>query len=234
MTPITRRLPPTLLPTGAAFIAALRLIPRAVFARSDSTAPTNLATRIVEGGVALSRIAPAENAGAVTGYEVLRRQGGDALLFYLADTQSAASYTPAATIAGEQYNHRVQALRGNRKSERSNLAKVNLPQPTPEPTPTLEPTPRPEPISEPDAPLRGAITGLGRKAPAGRSAESRTETTPPRLRIANWRKSRHNVINFDWNVDHTLPASPSWRRPVFTRATADAKPTSKWKRYPAK
>ena len=64
MTPMKRRLPPTLLLTGAAFIAALLLIPWAVFAQGDSTVPTNLTAEILDDGVALSWDAPSWGAAS--------------------------------------------------------------------------------------------------------------------------------------------------------------------------
>ena len=144
MTLSLRRSPLTLLLIGAAFIAASLLIPWAVYAQSDSTAPTNLTAGIVEGGVALSWDAPAEDAGSVTGYEVLRRQprqGENTLLVYVADTGSTdTSYTDAnATEPGELYVYRVKALRGGEKSGRSNYVNVDIPEAEPEPTP--KPTP---------------------------------------------------------------------------------------------
>ena len=144
MTLSLRRSPLALLLIGAAFIAALLLIPWAVYAQSDSTAPTNLTAGIVDGGVALSWDAPAEDAGSVTGYEVLRRQprqGENTLLVYVADTGSTdTSYTDtAANEPGELYVYRVKALRGGEKSGRSNYVNVDIPEAEPEPTP--EPTP---------------------------------------------------------------------------------------------
>ena len=144
MTLSLRRSPLALLLIGAAFIAALLLIPWAVYAQSDSNAPTNLTAGIVDGGVALSWDAPAEDAGSVTGYEVLRRQprqGENTLLVYVADTGSTdTSYTDAAANEpGELYVYGVKALRGGEKSGRSNYVNVDIPEAEPEPTP--EPTP---------------------------------------------------------------------------------------------
>ena len=125
-------------------LAALLLAPWAVEAQSGPDAPGNLAADIVEGrGVALSWDAPTEDAESVTGYQILRRlpqQGEQRPTVYVADTGSTnTSYTDEdATVAGEQYNYRVKALRGDQKSGTSNLAKVTLPQAEPDPTP--EPT----------------------------------------------------------------------------------------------
>ena len=125
-------------------LATLLLAPWAVEAQSGPDAPGNLAADIVEGrGVALSWDAPTEDAESVTGYQILRRlpqQGERRPTVYVADTGSTnTSYTDEdATVASEQYNYRVKALRGDQKSGMSNLAKVTLPQAEPDPTP--EPT----------------------------------------------------------------------------------------------
>ena len=148
------------------------------FAQSDPTAPRNLAAEIVDGGVALSWDAPAENAESVTGYQVLRRDpNNDAVGVFTAIENStgdaATSYTDAtATQAGQSYTYRVKAWRGADLSNWSNYARVDLPAeeeptptptatptptPTPAPTPTPTPTatPTPEPEDEGDGPLTG-------------------------------------------------------------------------------
>ena len=125
-------------------LAALILAPLAVEAQSDATAPGNLTVEIVEAkGVALNWDAPAEDSESVTGYQVLRRvplQGERRPTVYVADTGSTATaYTDSeATVPGEQYNYRVKALRGDRKSRMSNLAKVTLPQAEPTDATTKE------------------------------------------------------------------------------------------------
>ena len=136
MTLSLRRSQLSLLLIGAAFVAASLLIPWAVYAQSDSTAPTNLTAEIVDGGVTLSWDAPAEDTGSITGYEVLRRrprQGENTLLVYVADTRSTStSYTDAAANEpGELYVYGVKALRGGEKSGRSNDVNVDIPEPTP-------------------------------------------------------------------------------------------------------
>ena len=92
---VLRRRPPlTLLLIGVALLAALLLIPWAVHAQSNSTAPTNLTADVVDGGIALSWDAPTEDADSVTGYEVLRRrprQEENSLRTYVADTGSATT-----------------------------------------------------------------------------------------------------------------------------------------------
>ena len=97
---------------------------------SVALAPGNLsAAPADDGGVALAWDAPAEDAESVTGYEILRAQGGGNLATLVADTGSAAtSYTDAtATEAGETYSYAVSARRGEEKSPQSNLATVGFP-----------------------------------------------------------------------------------------------------------
>ena len=155
MTLSRRRAPLTLLLIGVALLAALLLIPWAVHAQSNSTAPTNLTAEVVDGGIALSWDAPTEDADSVTGYEVLRRrprQGENSLRTYVADTGSATTtYTDTnATEPGERYVYRVKALRVGEKSGRSNYVRVDLPESEPEPASTPEPTPAPTPEPTPE------------------------------------------------------------------------------------
>ena len=79
--------------------------------------------------MALSWDAPAEDAGSVTGYEVLRAQGEAKLTTLVADTQSTATnYTDAtATEPGETYAYRVIALRDGEKSQQSEPAEIKQP-----------------------------------------------------------------------------------------------------------
>ncbi len=173
MTLSRRRAPLTLLLIGVALLAALLLIPWAVHAQSNSTAPTNLTAEVVDGGIALSWDAPTEDADSVTGYEVLRRrprQEENSLRTYVADTGSATTtYTDTnATEPGERYVYRVKALRGGEKSGRSNYVRVDLPESEPEPASTPEPTPAPtpEPTATPEptpdyAAERAVAIGLG-------------------------------------------------------------------------
>ena len=192
MTLSLRRSPLALLLIGAAFIAASLLIPWAVYAQSDSTAPTNLTAGIVEGGVALSWDAPAEDAGSVTGYEVLRRQprqGENTLLVYVADTGSTdTSYTDAAaTEPGELYVYGVKALRGGEKSGRSNYVNVDIPEAEPEPTPgthavRARPADWPERSSDPR--LGGAE--LGRPPGPEHHRLPNPAPLPRRLELRRW------------------------------------------------
>ena len=94
-------------------------------------APANLAAELVDGGVSLSWDAPAEDAGPVTGYEVLRARGEDELTTIAADTgnTTTAHTDETADAPGESYAYRVKALRGEEKSQASNEAVVQLPDP---------------------------------------------------------------------------------------------------------
>ena len=97
---------------------------------SEDLAPTGLSASLVEGGgVALSWAAPAEDAGSVTGYEVLRATGEGELATLVADTASTATaYSDAtATVAGETYTYEVKAIRGEARSQASGEAEVQVP-----------------------------------------------------------------------------------------------------------
>ena len=92
-------------------------------------APSSLTAELIDGQVALSWNEPVEDAGSLTGYEILRGQGEDDPATLAADTGSAGTaYTdPTATTASESYAYRVRALRGQEKSQASNEAVVQLP-----------------------------------------------------------------------------------------------------------
>ena len=93
-------------------------------------APAGLSAALAEGGgVSLSWSAPSEDAGSVTGYEVLRAVGEGELATLVADTASTTTtYTDAtATEAGETYAYQVKAIRGEARSEASGQAEVQLP-----------------------------------------------------------------------------------------------------------
>ena len=86
-------------------------------------APSDLTAEAVDGGgVSLSWSAPAEDAGSVTGYEVLRAVGEGEMATLVADTASTdTTYTDAtATGEGETYAYRVKAVRGQARSQASN------------------------------------------------------------------------------------------------------------------
>ena len=105
-------------------------------------APSNLAAEAVDGGgVDLSWSAPAEDAGSVTGYEVLRAVGEGEMATLAADTASTTTtYTDAtATEEGETYAYQVKAIRGEARSQGSN--RVSLVPVEPPATPeNLKPT----------------------------------------------------------------------------------------------
>ena len=93
------------------------------------SAPAGLIATFGVGGVFLSWQAPVEDAGTVTGYEVLRAQGEGELTTLAADTGNAATaYTDtSAGGASERYAYRVRAIRGQESSADSNEARVQLP-----------------------------------------------------------------------------------------------------------
>ena len=92
-------------------------------------APTSLAAALAGGQVVLSWDPPAEDAGSVTGYEILRGEGEDEPATLAADTGSAATtYTDAtATKASASYAYSVKAIRDGERSQASNEAVVQLP-----------------------------------------------------------------------------------------------------------
>ena len=93
------------------------------------SAPSGLAAYYGSGGVSLVWNTPTEDAGSVTGYEILRAQGGGALTTLMADTGDAVTdYTDTdAAGASERYAYRVRAIRGEERSTDSNEARVQLP-----------------------------------------------------------------------------------------------------------
>ena len=95
--------------------------------------PTSLAAEATS-CVSLAWDAPAESAGAVTGYRILRARGTARLRTLAADTgTSATQYADSKVNAGETFSYRVVALRSGAASEESNLVEVTVPA---APTPT--------------------------------------------------------------------------------------------------
>ena len=92
-------------------------------------APSNLAAEAVDNGVDLSWSAPAEDAGSVTGYEILRAVGEADSTTLVDDTGSTdTAYTDAtATEAGESYAYQVKAVRDGVRSQASAEASVARP-----------------------------------------------------------------------------------------------------------
>ena len=121
----SRRRPLTRLLSAPALVVAVLLACSTVQAQSDPTPARNLRAEVLPGGgIALSWDAPAEDAGSITGYEILRRRpdrGENTLLSYVGDTRSnATTYTDLdAREPGEQSVYRVVALRGASRSGRS-------------------------------------------------------------------------------------------------------------------
>ena len=96
-------------------------------------APSNLTVELVDGRVSLGWDAPAEDAGSVTGYEILRARGWDDPVVLVADTGSAATaYTDeTADAPGESYAYRVKAVRDGERSQASDPVVIQLPGPPP-------------------------------------------------------------------------------------------------------
>ena len=92
----------------------------------EALAPSGLTAAVEDGGVALSWTAPAEDAGSVTGYEVLRAQGSAALATLAADTGSTDTAYTDSGVTGDLdgYRYQVKALRGGDASQGSNVAGV--------------------------------------------------------------------------------------------------------------
>ena len=99
-----------------------------------SSAPSGLTAGFAGGGMALTWQAPAEDAGSVTGYEILRARGDGGLTTLVADTgNTATAYTDATTTgASEYYAYRVRAIRDGERSQDSNEARVQLPTAAPQ------------------------------------------------------------------------------------------------------
>ena len=93
-------------------------------------APSNLSARVAEQGIALSWAAPPADAGAVTGYRLLRAVGDSAMSILAADTGSdATAYFDSSAVApGETYRYQVLAVRGEKASQGSITAVVSVPE----------------------------------------------------------------------------------------------------------
>ena len=113
----------------------------------EALAPSGLTAAVEDGGVALSWTAPAEDAGSVTGYEVLRAQGEAELTTLAADTGNTdTAYTDeTASETGETYAYQVKALRGEEKSQGSNRAEAFIPATT---------------LTEPEPPIAALQSGV--------------------------------------------------------------------------
>ena len=89
-------------------------------------APSGLTALLTDGQVVLAWDAPAEDAGSVTGYEVLRGQEAADLTTLVADTGNTATTYTDAPAAGAGYAYRVKAIRDGERSGVSNEARVQL------------------------------------------------------------------------------------------------------------
>ena len=89
-------------------------------------APSGLTAVLTDGQVVLAWDAPAEDAGSVTGYEVLRGQEAADPTTLVADTGNTATTYTDATAAGAGYAYRVKAIRDGEHSGASNEARVQL------------------------------------------------------------------------------------------------------------
>ena len=95
----------------------------------EALAPSGLTAEAAkDGGMALSWTAPAEDAGSVTGYEVLRAQGSAALATLVADTGGTGTTYTDSGVSGDlgDYRYQVKALRGADASQGSNVARVSV------------------------------------------------------------------------------------------------------------
>ena len=122
-------------------------------------APTSLAAELTSGQVVLSWDPPAEDAGSVTGYEILRGEGEDEPATLAADTGSAAAtYTDTtATTASQSYAYSVKAIRDSERSQASNETVVQLPPAVP--TGVLSAAAHDRVMLSWNDPQDGAITG---------------------------------------------------------------------------
>ena len=131
-------LPRSLAVTAALLLAIAftsLLIPSTHAQTDDSAlAPSNLTAELLDSHVSLDWDAPAEDAGSVTGYEVLRRplNDKDTLGILVADTGNTdtAFIDATANEPGVRYIYRVKALRGDVESLESNQAYVDIPEST--------------------------------------------------------------------------------------------------------
>ena len=92
----------------------------------EALAPSNLKARGSGEEVTLTWTAPAEDAGSVTGYEVLRGQGDGDLETLVADTQSTGTDYTDSDVSGNltDYRYQVRAQRSGDASQGSNVAEV--------------------------------------------------------------------------------------------------------------
>ncbi len=174
-----RFMPPLVLLTGLAVLAALLVIPWAARAQSQEVTATAAATGESPPAKANGLQASAEHDEVsltwtvstdqtVTHYAVLRRdRGTDALgVFHVIENNagSGTGYTDGSVSAEGSYVYRVKAVSPTGVSQWSGYVRADTPA-APEPTPTAAPTatatPTPEPAPEPQTdPADLAPTGL--------------------------------------------------------------------------
>ena len=108
---------------GEEVTALLVASPTLVVPVDSDLAPSNLKARGSGEEVTLTWTAPAEDAGSVTGYEVLRGQGSAALTTLAADTGSTDTAYTDSGVTGDldDYRYQVKALRGGDASQGSNV-----------------------------------------------------------------------------------------------------------------
>ena len=95
-------------------------------------APSSLAAGIVYEGDSLSWTAPAEDAGSVTGYELLRAVGEGEMATLAADSASTTTSDTDATPneAGETYAYQVKVIRDEDRRQASGQTQVQVPDDT--------------------------------------------------------------------------------------------------------
>ncbi len=114
-----------------AALIALLAVPAIAHAQGDQAAgaPSNLTAEALGCHVALTWDAPAEDAGTVSGYQLLRGKGGSEPTILKADTMSTGTaHTDSTVEDGETYAYRVKAMRSGVASEESNTAEVSIPE----------------------------------------------------------------------------------------------------------
>ncbi|WP_419553975.1 fibronectin type III domain-containing protein [Candidatus Poriferisodalis sp.] len=152
----------------AAMTLAAAVLSPAVGASSSSLHPKGLSASLADGVVTLSWNAPIDDAGSVTGYQVLRRRPGvDPVgTFHVVAHDTATSDTSFVDRCADQadtaYTYRVKARRGDQLSRWGNYSRVNLPASyvAADPLagcdpdtgkPARDPEPEPDPDPDPDS-----------------------------------------------------------------------------------
>ena len=118
-----------LIATLAAVVAVTFLVMPTASASAASERPHALSASVISSGVLLEWKSPTADAGAVTGYQVLRRdRSSDAgLIVHVDDTQSTLThYVNTDVEQGVSYNYRVKAIRSGALSGRSSWVRVTF------------------------------------------------------------------------------------------------------------